>query len=516
MTGVIYARYSSENQRDESIDGQIRECIAFAEKNGITIVEHYIDRAISARTDNRPDFQRMIRDSHKKKFDVVIVWKLDRFARSREDSAKYRSILRLNGTKLVSATESIPEGYQGIFLESILEGMAEYYSAELSEKVNRGLTENALHCKFNGGMIPLGYNINKEQFFEIDPVTAPVVLEIFQKYIDGMTIKEIADDLNARGIHAKKAKSMNVNSVSRILQNRRYIGEYRFKDIVTENGIPAIVPKQLFDDVQKKLAKNKRAPARHKAEDDYLLTTKLFCGDCKSFMVGEIGTSHMKQKKYRYYKCVSAKKRKGCHKKAVRKEWIENIVIEQIRKFIFDDEAIEKLIKILLKEQDKENTTIPVLKRELKIVEKKIENLITAIEDGVYTPTTKARLEELEVKKEDIEILITKEEYSKPKLTAKQIKFFIHKFRKLDTTKLEHRKILVDSFLNGLVLYDDRIDFYFNYKDGTQTITLTELESEEKKTDKSSNLVSSAQPNKKRLAPASLFLLQFSNLCCIM
>ena len=150
MTGVIYTRYSSENQRDESIDGQIRECTAFAEKNGITIVEHYIDRAISARTDNRPAFQRMIRDSHKKKFDIVIVWKLDRFARSREDSAKYRSILRLNGTKLVSATESIPEGYQGIFLESILEGMAEYYSAELSEKVNPGLTENALHCKFNG------------------------------------------------------------------------------------------------------------------------------------------------------------------------------------------------------------------------------------------------------------------------------------------------------------------------------------------------------------------------------
>ena len=150
----------------------------------------------------------------------------------------------------------------------------------------------------------------------------------------------------------------------------------------------------------------------------------------------------------------------------------------------------------MLKEQDKENTTIPVLKRELKIVEKKIENLITAIEDGVYTLTTKARLEELEVKKEDIEILITKEEYSKPKLTAKQIKFFIHKFRKLDTTKLEHRKILVDSFLNGLVLYDDRIDFYFNYKDGTETITLAELESEEKKTDKSSNLISSAQPTK--------------------
>lgn len=129
MTGVIYARYSSDNQREESIEGQLRECRAFAEKSGIEIVGTYIDRAFSARTDNRPDFQKMIKDSSGRKFEFVIVWKLDRFARDRYDSAHYKSILRKNGVKVLSATEKISDGSEGILMEAVLEGMAEYYSA---------------------------------------------------------------------------------------------------------------------------------------------------------------------------------------------------------------------------------------------------------------------------------------------------------------------------------------------------------------------------------------------------
>ena len=148
MTAVIYARYSSDNQREESIEGQLRECKAFAENNDIQIVGTYIDRAFSARTDNRPDFQKMIKDSASKKFELIIVWKLDRFARDRYDSAHYKAALRKNGVKVISATEKISEGSEGILMEAVLEGMAEYYSAELSEKVVRGLTENAYKCKF--------------------------------------------------------------------------------------------------------------------------------------------------------------------------------------------------------------------------------------------------------------------------------------------------------------------------------------------------------------------------------
>lgn len=179
MTAVIYARYSSDNQREESIEGQIRECTAYAEKNGITIVKHYIDRAISAKTDNRPEFQQMIKDSDKKLFDIVLVWKLDRFARNRYDSARYKTQLKKNGVKLMSATEIISDGPEGIILESVLEGYAEYYSADLSEKVIRGMTENALKGKFSGGAIPFGYTINADRRFEIDPLTAPFVAEAF-------------------------------------------------------------------------------------------------------------------------------------------------------------------------------------------------------------------------------------------------------------------------------------------------------------------------------------------------
>ena len=227
MIGVIYARYSSDNQREESIDGQLRECRAFAEKNDITLLEPYIDRALSAKTDNRPNFQKMIKDSASKKFDVVIVWKLDRFARNRYDSAHYKSVLRKNGVRVMSATESISEGAEGILLESMLEGMAEYYSAELSEKVVRGLTENALKCKYNGGKIPIGYHIDENQFYQINPITAPAVLEAFQKYANGATMQEITDELNVKGIRTTQGTKVTLNTVTRMLHNRKYIGEYQ-------------------------------------------------------------------------------------------------------------------------------------------------------------------------------------------------------------------------------------------------------------------------------------------------
>ena len=187
MKGVIYARYSSDNQREESIDGQVRECKAFAEKNGIQIVEVYIDRALSAKTDNRPDFQRMIKDSGKKAFETVLVWKLDRFARDRYDSAYYKRTLRKNGVKVVSATEAISEGAEGILLESRLEGIAEYYSVELAEKTIRGMTENALACKSTGS-VPLGYVTDEDLHFKVDPVYSPVILEIYQMYLIKTTI----------------------------------------------------------------------------------------------------------------------------------------------------------------------------------------------------------------------------------------------------------------------------------------------------------------------------------------
>ena len=196
MKAVIYARYSSDNQREESIEGQLRECKEYAEKNGIMILRSYIDRALSAKTDNRPEFQKMVQDSAKGLFDTVLVWKLDRFARNRYDSAHYKAVLRRNGVKVVSTTENISDGPEGIILESMLEGMAEYYSAELVQKINRGLTENALKGKNNGGGIPLGYQLTDDQHLRIDLLTAPIVREIYQRYAEGETVRSIITSLN--------------------------------------------------------------------------------------------------------------------------------------------------------------------------------------------------------------------------------------------------------------------------------------------------------------------------------
>ena len=189
----------------------------------------------------------------------------------------------------------------------MLEGYAEFYSAELSEKIHRGQKENALKGKNNGGGVPLGYLLDKKaQKLVIDPVTAPLVVEIFEKYADGKTIRSIVEDFNTRGLKTKRGQPFNINSFSSLLKNRKYIGEYRYQDVVIEGGVPAIVPEDLFNRVQERMEKNRHAPAMAKAKEDHLLTTKLFCGKCERMMVGESGTSHTGAMHY-YYKCGGAK-----------------------------------------------------------------------------------------------------------------------------------------------------------------------------------------------------------------
>ena len=443
MTAVIYARYSSDSQREASIEGQLRDCKDYAERNGITIVGTYIDRAYSAKTDDRPEFQRMVQDSAKKIFDAVLVWKLDRFARDRYDAAHYKHILQKNHVKLVSATEPISDSPAGIMMESMLTGMAEYYSAELSEKIVRGMTENVLKGKYNGGTIPIGYVIDAERHFQIDPLTAPFVVEAFKRYAEGVTMKEVLDWLNRQGVKTGKNHAFTYNSVHTLLTNRRYMGENRFQDIVMPDAIPVIVEKELFDRVQEKMAKNRRAPARHKAEDDYLLTTKLFCGMCGSMMFGECGTGRNKTV-HHYYKCAKAKRTHICKKKTVRKVWLEDLVVNATMEMLQDDQAIDAIVEIVMQLQDQENTTLPLLEKQLKETETGIQNMLNAIQTGILTSSTKERLEALEAQKKELEIRITEEK-------------------------------LVNTFVNAIYLYDDKILLTFNYKEGTKTISLDDV-----------------------------------------
>lgn len=477
MNAVIYARYSSDSQREESIEGQLRECREYAERNNMTIVGTYIDRALSAKTADRPEFQHMIKDSAKELFEIVLVWKLDRFSRDRYDSAHYKHILKKNGVKVVSAKEHISEGPEGIILEAMLEGYAEFYSAELSEKIHRGQKENALKGKNNGGGVPLGYLLDKKaQKLVIDPTTAPLVVEVFEKYADGKSVRSIVEDFNARGLKTKRGQPFNINSFSSLLKNRKYIGEYRYQDVVIEGGVPAIVPEDLFNRVQERMEKNRHAPAMAKAKEDYLLTTKLFCGKCERMMVGESGKSHTGAMHY-YYKCSGAKRLKDCDKKAVRKDWIERVVVRLTMQRVMDEEKINRLIDAILVMQEQEDTTTPALRSQLTETESSIGNILKAIEQGIFTPSTKQRLDELEARKEEILVNIQTAELQKPKLTREQMTAWFEQFRHGDPANRDFQKRLIDTFVNAVYVFDDKLVLTYNYQHGTQTISLDEIAS---------------------------------------
>lgn len=471
MNAIIYARYSSDNQREESNEGQIRECKEYAQKNGMRIIKIYADKAISAKTDSRPQFQQMIKDSEKKLFEVVLIWKIDRFARNRYDSATYKARLKKHGVKVVSAKE-ISEGPEGIILEAMLEGYAEYYSAELSQKVIRGRTENALKCKHNGGYVTYGYQTNAEQKFEINPMTAPIVKEIFTRYDSGESIKNIAKDLNNRGIVSGIKSKFDTHKLPRILKNRRYIGEYR--DILIEDGIPVIIDKDMFDRIQKRLEENKHAPAKSKAKVEYLLSTKLFCGKCGYGMVADSGTSKTGGVHY-YYKCSGNKRFHICNKKAVKKDWVERFVVENVVNNVLRDDVIDKIADDVVAIQKRENITIPLLNKQLSEVKKSIDNILKAIEMGIITDSTKQRLEDLESMQADISIKLAQEQIQKPLISKDHVVFWISKFKDGDIESPEYRKKIIDIFVNSVFLYDDRMVITCNYKDGTKTISFGDI-----------------------------------------
>ena len=278
------------------------------------------------------------------------------------------------------------------------------------------------------------------------------MLEAFKRYADGATMKELVEFFKEKGIKNSLGRDMNLNSVQRMLSNRRYMGEYTVRDIVVPDGIPAIVPKELFDRVQEKMAKNKKAPARHKAEDDYLLTTKLFCGYCGAYLCGESGTSRTGVV-HHYYKCVSVKKKRtDCHKKPVRKEWLEDMVVNATMKMLMNDATIDAIVSALMTLQDAENTALPLYEKQLREVKSSIDNLLNAIQQGIFTRSTKERLDELEASRDELENKIAVEKLEKPRITEEQLRFFLERFRKMDVTRKSQRKMLIDTFVNALSL----------------------------------------------------------------
>lgn len=472
--GVLYARYSSHNQREESIEGQIRECKRYAQDNDITIIGEYVDRAISGKTDNRADFQRMIRDAEKGKFTAVIVYKLDRFARNRYDSATYKAKLKKCGVRVVSAMEHLTNTPEGIILEAMLEGMAEYYSANLSQNIRRGMQDNALQCLATGGGRCLGYYTGPDKKYYIDEVGASTVRLIYEMYDQGNTYVSIVDALNSQGRKTLRGTPFNKNSLNKILHNRRYVGDYVWGDTVIEGGMPQIIDRDLWERVQIKLGRKAKASARARGDYEYILSGKLFCGHCSKPMIGDSGTSKSGSKYY-YYTCSTKKHGGSCSKKSVRAQYIEDMVIRSTMQIVLQDDMMEHIADKVMEYQANDTDSAALIEQyrgQLKETETAISGILRAIEAGMFSPSMRDRMEELETQKAELQADIEREQINQKCVSKDEVLFFLSRFRGLDYSDRESQRRLIDTFVNSIWLYDDKIVLTYNYSGDNSRVTL--------------------------------------------
>lgn len=513
MNVVIYARYSDSKQREESIEGQLEWCYAHAKKEGHTVIGEYIDRAISAKTDERPQFQKMIRDSSKKLFKGIIVYQLDRFARNRYDSAHYKNMLKKNGVTVISAREAIADDASGIIVESVLEGMAEYYSVELAQKVTRGMKINAEKCLSNGGTTPLGYKIVDRRYV-IDEEKAPIVREIYTKYANGWSIKDICDSLNERQIRTAQGAKFNKSSLHTMLKNRKYLGIYIYKDIEVVGGMPRIIDDDLFQKVADKMTLNKKSPARARAKAEYLLTTKLFCGYCKSMLVGH--SSNQVSTKgiiYNYYKCKNSGGGKPCKKKMVMKDYIEDIVVQEC-KALLTPKNISRIAKEVVKisasmDDTSELTRLEnLLKNSYEAKENQMASMRVckdnAVREMIFEDLSKIAAEIKELEKQ-----IDIEKSRHYVMSEEQIVERLTKLATGDINNIVYRRTLIKLFVNKIYLYDDKFTITFNTGDDEVTITdilLDKMEKASKSKGEKSLCLLNAVAHQKRDTPPGVSL----------
>lgn len=480
VPAVVYARYSSAGQNEQSIEGQLSKAREYAAAHGYKIVHEYVDRAKTGRNDNREAFQQMLRDTAKRQFQVIILWKVDRFGRNREEIALNKYRCKKNGVRVEYVAENIPSSPEGVILESVLEGMAEYFSLQLSQNVRRGQQKSAEKCQFTGGAGTLGYKVGSDKRFEIDPETAPAVKLIFEKYLAGATLSEIVAELNEKGYRTMRGKLFTKNSLDTILRNEKYIGVYAYKDIRVEGGVPQIIDDETFYRVQAQLKVNRRAPAHRWSKADYVLTDKLFCGHCETPMVGESGFSKTGAK-HCYYTCGKKKREHTCKKKNIRQDVIEPLVIDFALTVLHDDELLEFIIDRTweyYQAQDQSKAELESLERQLRQVDTAIGNLVRAIEMGIFNESTKARMDELTEQQQQIKASIAEcTLVNRFQLTRDIIAFFLYKLRDLDMTKPDSQKRIVNTFINSVYLYDDHFTIHFNYSGDSTRVKYFDVES---------------------------------------
>ena len=473
INAVIYARYSSHNQTEQSIEGQLHDNYAYAERCGYNVIGEYIDRAMTGTKDDRPDFQRMIKDAEKRQFQTVIVWKLDRFARNRYDSAVYKRILKKYGVRVVSVMENITDSPEGIILEGLLESMAEYYSANLAENVRRGIQASIAKGYFCGGPVPLGYKVQDHKLVE-DERYSPLVREIIQRYADGEEIASIVSNLNERGYRTPRGTPFSGTSFHRTLYNPAYIGEYTYNGQIVPGVSVPLVSKEVFSRALQRRAENRRAPAADRSESRYLLSGKIFCGLCGSTIVGNLRRSSS-GKKYFYYRCSGRKMQKSsCPKNTEQKDFIEWYVCEQTVQYVLDPDRMESIADAVVDLYNSEFDDSRL--HELERTSRRLESELNALVDNlVYatTPEVSARICDkmriLEQQLSETETDLSKIRIQNQiKLTKKEVIAWLKTFTKGDLFDMDFREKIIDTFINSVYLWDDKVVIFYNLRGGKQ------------------------------------------------
>lgn len=452
--GVIYARYSSHSQRDISIEQQIAKDQELAAEYGIKVVSIYADRAVSGRTDKRKEFQKMMREVSKYGVKYVIAWKSNRIGRNMLEAMINETRLQDMGVRVLYVEEDFDDTAAGRFAARSMMNVNQFYSDAMSEDIRRGLMDNAEKCMVNGSL-PFGYRRSKDGYYEIDPEKAEIVREIFKRFLHEESFADIGRDLNGRGIRTKRGNTWNKNSFHRILSNDTYIGVYSYSGIRKENGVPAIITKEVFYAAQERLKTKPNPVGRHRMNSDYLLTGKLFCGHCGSPMVGISGTSRTGDKHY-YYSCQKHRLEKSCNKKNIQRDYLERRVVEQIKESLMDDHVIEWLLDGYeeFSQKARSESLLATYEQELEEVKKSLKNIMRAIEQGIFTDTTKERLEELEQERRTLEENICMEKSMLVDTPREHIQFWLESWRNGDTEDRKTLERMIDTFVKAVYVYD--------------------------------------------------------------
>ena len=471
---VIYARYSSHNQKDASIEQQVNECRAHATSLGLNIVHVYADRAISGKTDNRPSFQQMMRDAELGQFSYVLSWKSNRIGRNMLQAMTNE--LRLNelGVQVLYAEEDFDDTAAGRFALRSMMNVNQFYIENMAEDVKRGMMDNARKAKVNG-KLPFGYKKGPNGDYVEDEYAAPVIKEIFERVAAGEALSEICNSLNLRGFKTSNGRPFGKSSFNALLHNERYRGIYIFGDVRIEGAIPRLVSDDLFYQVAEvvKTKKNPRTNRRRNKNGVYMLTGKLFCGQCGSPMVGVSGTSKLGDL-HHYYVCKKKREKHTCTKKNVRRDVIEKLVAETIMTYCLRDEVLELIAEKTVEFNNKkiQESELGLLDIRLADTLTAIKNVMKAIEAGIITETTKARLNELENEKAELLGQIAKAKASIVPIDKDALIVGLQMFRDGDINDPIFRQRLIDTFIVAIYLYDGKIKLVFSFI-GANTIEIS-------------------------------------------